>query len=113
MSEVTQDVLANETTAQLNATLLLADLVPNKILEDVDNMCGARFCPGDAIGGANPNLKPPPASKINLIAGIYLACMIAACLVVALGVDSLNRYCVFSVTASARDNFFVELCWAR
>lgn len=54
-------------------------------------LCGANFCPAKVAAEANPNLKPPPMSQINLINGIYLACMVAACLIVAFGVDSMKR----------------------
>lgn len=60
-------------------------------LNETDNVCGADFQPKPTAEGANPNLKPPPASQINLIASIYLGCMVVACLIVAFGVDSLNR----------------------
>lgn len=55
------------------------------------HLCGADFCPG-LPAEENPNLAHPSTSKINLISGIYLGCMIAACLIVAFGVDSLSRY---------------------
>lgn len=74
----------------LNLTSIFLENSTSKA-SDVFNMCGADFCPG-AASGANPNLEPPPASKIHLIAGIYLACMIAACLIIAIGVDPLTRY---------------------
>lgn len=61
-----------------------------ELLDNIENICGANFCPG-VVAAANPNLKQPPVSKIHLIAGIYLVCMILASLIVAVGVDSLNR----------------------
>lgn len=51
-------------------------------------VCGANFCKAET---ASPNLKPPPASRINLISAIYLGCMAVACLIVALGVDTVKR----------------------
>lgn len=59
--------------------------------EMVGSFCGANFCPGTNVT-ANPNLDPPPPSKIHAIAGIYLACMLAACIAVFFGVDSMDRY---------------------
>ncbi|KAH1009694.1 hypothetical protein HUJ04_002014 [Dendroctonus ponderosae] len=56
-----------------------------------EEICGANFCPGTVVE-AIPNLAPPSTSKINTITGIYLACMIAAVLAVAFGVDSVKRY---------------------
>ncbi|XP_004932254.2 UNC93-like protein [Bombyx mandarina] len=53
--------------------------------------CGANFCSSSASHG-NSNLKPPSTAKINLIAGVYLACMAIAVLLVAVGVDALTRY---------------------
>ncbi|XP_017771315.1 PREDICTED: UNC93-like protein [Nicrophorus vespilloides] len=66
--------------------------VMNGTIGNVVNVCGANFEPSIAAADANPNLAPPPMSKIHLIAGIYLACMIAACLIIAFAVDSLSRY---------------------
>lgn len=77
-------------------TELLLSLSGNNItVEDPDvknvGLCGANFCPAKVAAEANPNLKPPPSSQIYIINGIYLACMLAACLIVAVGVDSMNR----------------------
>ncbi|XP_015512738.2 UNC93-like protein isoform X1 [Neodiprion lecontei] len=57
----------------------------------VAEICGANFCAAQT-DEENPNLKPPPAERIQLISGIYLGCMVFAILVVAFGVDSLTRY---------------------
>lgn len=59
-------------------------------MESVGDVCGANFCPGTNVA-AHPNLKPPAPEKIQAIAGIYLACMLAACLAVMFGVDSMER----------------------
>ncbi|XP_030757292.1 UNC93-like protein [Sitophilus oryzae] len=58
---------------------------------DSGDICGANFCPGTSLE-AVPNLTPPSPSKIQTIAGIYLACMIVASLTVAFFVDSVKRY---------------------
>lgn len=63
----------------------------NESIANVEAICGANFCPG-VNEGINPNFKPPAAEKIQLISGIYLGCMVVACLIVAFGVDSLSRY---------------------
>ncbi|KAK0091593.1 hypothetical protein PV326_002979 [Microctonus aethiopoides] len=55
----------------------------------VAEICGANFC---YKVEENPNLASPPVERIHLISGIYLGCMVMACLIVALGVDSLSRY---------------------
>lgn len=54
----------------------------------VSEICGAQFC---GIVEANPNLIAPAPERIWMISGIYLGCMIVACLIVAFGVDSLSR----------------------
>ncbi|OXU19293.1 hypothetical protein TSAR_014982 [Trichomalopsis sarcophagae] len=57
----------------------------------VGELCGANFC-GVTSATENPNLEPPPPERIQLISGIYLGCMVVACLIVAFGVDSISRY---------------------
>lgn len=57
----------------------------------VAEKCGANFCGVSDIEDQNPNLQRPPVERIYLIAGIYLGCMILACLIIAFGVDSLSR----------------------
>ncbi|KAG5890521.1 hypothetical protein JTB14_022754 [Gonioctena quinquepunctata] len=64
-------------------------------VEATRDTCGANFCPNLAAAAENstaPVLEPPPASKIHLISGIYLLCMVAACLIVSIGVDKMSRY---------------------
>lgn len=57
---------------------------------DVGELCGANFCPG--LGAAeNNNLLKPDKEKINLLSGIFLACMAGAVLLVAIGVDTAKR----------------------
>ncbi|KAI5631206.1 ion channel regulatory protein UNC-93 domain-containing protein [Phthorimaea operculella] len=77
----------NETLvpALLNVTNVTAPAV------DYGATCGVNFCSGSASHD-NENLVPPSPLKIRVIAGVYLACMISACLLVAVGVDSLTRY---------------------
>ncbi|KAH9627919.1 hypothetical protein HF086_015363 [Spodoptera exigua] len=52
-------------------------------------LCGANFLPSADAGEALPT-QPP--EKIQMISGIYLACMAGAALIVAVGVDSMKRY---------------------
>lgn len=60
---------------------------------DYGGTCGVNFCSGSASHDAtNSNLVPPSTLKIQVIAGVYLACMATAILLVAIGVDSLTRY---------------------
>lgn len=54
-------------------------------------ICGANFC-GVSEENENPNLQRPPVERIYLISGIYLGCMILACLIIAFAVDPLSRY---------------------
>ncbi|RVE50921.1 hypothetical protein evm_004488 [Chilo suppressalis] len=76
-----------------NVTSLLESLPSNVTLPsmDVGASCGVNFCSGSA-SHENTNLEPPSPLKIQVIAGVYLACMAFAVLLVALGVDSLTRY---------------------
>ncbi|CAH2250190.1 jg6905 [Pararge aegeria aegeria] len=55
----------------------------------IPKLCGANFLPSTDAGEA---LKPQPPEKIQMIAGIYLACMAGAAIIVAVGVDSMTRY---------------------
>lgn len=72
----------------------------------VAEICGANFCGASNEETENPNLQPPPIERIYLISGIYLGCMILACLIIAFGVDSLTRYNrAFTRTAE----FFMEI----
>ena len=57
----------------------------------VAEICGANFC-GVSEKNENPNLQRPPVERIYLISGIYLGCMILACLIIAFAVDPLSRY---------------------
>ncbi|CAH0715375.1 unnamed protein product, partial [Brenthis ino] len=55
----------------------------------IPKLCGANFLPSADAGVA---LQQQPPEKIQMIAGIYLACMAGAALIVAIGVDSMKRY---------------------
>lgn len=59
--------------------------------ENVGKLCGAAFCPG-VTAAVNPNLKPPDASKIQMLMLIFLSMMVCACLLIAFAVDGLKRY---------------------
>lgn len=60
------------------------------IMEQVRNLCGAKFCPG-VTSTINPNLIPPEASKIQMLNVIFVICMVVASMLVIFGVDSLKR----------------------
>ncbi|XP_047504327.1 UNC93-like protein [Pieris napi] len=55
----------------------------------IPEICGANFLPSADAAEA---LQRQPYEKIQLLSGIYLACMVAAALMVAIGVDSMERY---------------------
>ncbi|KAI4462348.1 unc-93 related [Holotrichia oblita] len=78
--------------SQVWGNLISSTVLPEGPESNFTDFCGSNFCPGEIVQDVNPNLAPPPSSKINLIAGIYLACMAVATLIVALGLDSLTRY---------------------
>ncbi|KAG6444532.1 hypothetical protein O3G_MSEX003459 [Manduca sexta] len=52
-------------------------------------LCGANFLPSS---DAEEALPPQPPEKIQMLSGIYLACMAAASILIAVGVDSMKRY---------------------
>ncbi|XP_047504202.1 UNC93-like protein [Pieris napi] len=84
-----------DVTLYSNETYLNADVIASFNYSipapDYGATCGVNFCSGSEEHD-NSNLEPPSPLKIQLIAGIYLACMLAACVLVAIGVDSLSRY---------------------
>ncbi|CAK1551240.1 unnamed protein product [Leptosia nina] len=55
----------------------------------IPEICGANFLPSADAAEA---LQRQPYEKIQMLVGIYLACMAAAALIVAIGVDSMKRY---------------------
>lgn len=61
------------------------------LLHNVSQLCGAQFCPGISAVG-NENLIPPDMKKIQMLSVLFLSLMIGACVLVAIGVDSLKRY---------------------
>lgn len=63
---------------------------PSNLTGDLGDVCGANYLPPAA--GAGTAAARPPDDKIYIVAAAYLACMLSACLLVAIGVDSLSRY---------------------
>ncbi|XP_041979541.1 UNC93-like protein [Aricia agestis] len=55
----------------------------------IPEVCGANFIVDEDAGNV---LKPQPKEKIQMLTGIFLACMAGAALIVAVGVDSVKRY---------------------
>ncbi|XP_053610147.1 UNC93-like protein [Plodia interpunctella] len=82
-----------EVVSTLNETLTPIDLEVTNVTSVVDlgETCGVNFCSGSA-SHENTNLAPPSPLKIQVISGVYLACMAIAVVLVAVGVDSLRRY---------------------
>lgn len=63
----------------------------DELTENVAKLCGAEFCPG-VTAALNPNLAPPEPSKVQMLMIIFLSMMIAASVLIAVGVDGLKRY---------------------
>ncbi|XP_028030132.1 UNC93-like protein [Bombyx mandarina] len=55
----------------------------------IPQLCGANFLPSADAGQA---LVAQPPEKIQMISGIYLACMAGAAIIVAVGVDPMKRF---------------------
>ena len=53
--------------------------------------CGSNFCPSIDKQKTNPNFERPSDENVYTVAGIYLACMIFASLLVAFGLVSVKR----------------------
>lgn len=62
----------------------------NQTSDSYLDSCGANFCPSLATN--NDNLSRPPDSEIFTISSIYLACIVAAVVIIALFLDPLSRY---------------------
>ncbi|XP_058127484.1 UNC93-like protein isoform X2 [Anopheles ziemanni] len=60
--------------------------------EDIDSLsaCGANFCVVETSD--NANLQRPPDSEIFEISAIYLSCIVAAVVIIAVFLDPLSRY---------------------
>lgn len=64
--------------------------VTNTNLVDVGGVCGANFCPSSNTA-ENSNLDKPSDDKIKLLSLIFLGCMAAAVILVALFLDTAKR----------------------
>lgn len=90
---ISSAVLSSGDVAASNETMsFFINTTKSTDIEEVSNKCGANFCPGVITSDAVPNLVPPPSYKINMIASIYFFCMVAAVLIVSVGVDKMSRY---------------------
>lgn len=63
----------------------------NSSATDILDKCGAHFCL-DNSGEGSGNLERPPDYEIYEISSIYLACIVAAVVVIAIFLDPLRRY---------------------
>lgn len=61
----------------------------NQSLEESLDKCGAHFCVVEGEGGAS---ERPPDWEIYEISSIYLSCIVAAVIIIALFLDPLRRY---------------------
>ncbi|XP_052873170.1 UNC93-like protein [Anopheles cruzii] len=60
---------------------------------NVSSTCGANYeAPSENAAQGAIDLQRPDAGQLNTLTGIFLACMVAASVSVAIGVDSLKRY---------------------
>lgn len=81
--------MANESMLYNNETI--EEHRFKELTENVAKLCGAEFCPG-VTAALNPNLTPPDSAKIRMLMIIFFAMMLGACLLIAVGVDGLQRY---------------------
>lgn len=65
-------------------------VVVSNISKNVDELCGARFCPSDVEKAGN--LHRPDVFKIQLLSGIFIALMLCATILVSLFADTLKRF---------------------
>lgn len=62
----------------------------SSIAKNVDQFCGANFCP-KANSGEVANLHQPDPFKIQFLSGIFIVLMLSATLLVSLFADTLKR----------------------
>lgn len=64
--------------------------IMTNVSKNVDQLCGANFCPG-RISGDVANLHAPDPYKIQILSGIFIALMLCATILVSLFADTLKR----------------------
>lgn len=85
--------LKDNTTSSIVNLFLNTTGIKANLTQNLENKCGANFCPGLASSPDDiPELTPPSQAKINLITGIYFFCMVVAVLIIAFGVDKISKY---------------------
>uniref|UniRef100_A0A1B0CLI9 UNC93-like protein n=1 Tax=Lutzomyia longipalpis TaxID=7200 RepID=A0A1B0CLI9_LUTLO len=93
MAQVWGNLISSSVLSHLTGDSGGTSIAPNSSehLRDVSAICGSNFCPSTVSAMENANLRPPEPRHIHILSGIFLGCMIAACLAVTFGVDSLTR----------------------
>jgi len=83
----------------ISTSVLSSGLDTASLLTDDDiQFCGSSFCPGQTISSGEKNETDTKdnfqtdITKIYIIAGIYLACSLAAAVIIAIFVDPLTRF---------------------
>ena len=83
----------------ISTSVLSSGLDTTSSLTDDDiKFCGSSFCPGQTSSSAGKNETDTndnfqtDITKIYIIAGIYLACSLAAAVIIAIFVDPLTRF---------------------
>lgn len=61
------------------------------ISKNVDQLCGAKFCPAASSSSEVGNLHRPDMYKIQLLSGIFIVLMLGATVLVSLFADTLKR----------------------
>lgn len=79
-------VLSSTISDSLSANMTTMENVSN----NVDQLCGAKFCPVENAGGV-ANLHKPDLFKIQILSGIFIVLMICATVLVSLFADTLKR----------------------
>lgn len=60
------------------------------VAKNVDQLCGAKFCPAVESSGEVANLHKPDLFKIQILSGIFIVLMICATILVSLFADTLK-----------------------
>uniref|UniRef100_A0A1L8D8Y9 Putative conserved plasma membrane protein n=1 Tax=Nyssomyia neivai TaxID=330878 RepID=A0A1L8D8Y9_9DIPT len=92
MAQVWGNLISSSVLSHLTGDSVIPSIAPNSSVRDVSAICGSNFCPSTVSAMENANLRPPEPRHIHILSGIFLVCMVVACLAVTFGVDSLTRY---------------------
>ncbi|XP_059608380.1 UNC93-like protein [Phlebotomus argentipes] len=92
MAQVWGNLISSSVLTHLTGSSGHSSPANSSHLRDVAAICGSNYCPSTVSAMENANLRPPEPWHIHILSGIFLACMLTACLAVAFGVDPLTRY---------------------